>query len=69
MSQRKSKPAYMSDVTFAELIESIKQALEYERGAREGYRVTRVAIPRPSQPMSEIVKQPSVLLESEEAEK
>lgn len=53
MSQRKSKPAYMSDETFAELIESIKQALEYERGPRDGYRVKRVAIPRPSQPMSE----------------
>lgn len=69
MSQRKSKPAYMSDETFAELIESIKQALEYERGAREGYRVTRVAIPCPSQPVSRIEKQPMVLLKSEGAEK
>jgi len=40
----------MSDETFAELKESLEQALAYERGAREGYRVTRVEIPQSSQP-------------------
>ncbi len=68
MSKRKHKQAYMSDETFAELIESIKQALEYERGAREGYRVTRVAISHPPQPMLETEQHPLALLESAEAE-
>lgn len=56
MSKRQSKQAYMSNETFAELIQSLKQALEYERGEREGYRVTRVAAPRPAQPVSIIEK-------------
>jgi putative transcriptional regulator len=42
----------MSDETFAELVESAEQALDYERGARGGYRVTRVPIPKPPKPMS-----------------
>lgn len=42
----------MSDGAFAELVESAEQALAYERGAREGYGVTRVAVSRPSQPVS-----------------
>jgi len=42
----------MSDETFAELMESSEQALAYERGARGGYRVTRVVVPKPPQPMS-----------------
>lgn len=67
MSKRKHKQAYMSDETFADLIESIKQALEYERGAREGYRVTRVAISHPQQSMLETEQHPLVLLESAEA--
>jgi hypothetical protein len=32
----------MQDKTFAELMESAGQALAYESGAREGYRVMRV---------------------------
>lgn len=40
-----SKNSYMRDNTFAELIESAKQALAYESGARVDYRVTQVEIP------------------------
>jgi hypothetical protein len=32
----------MCDGTFAELMEAAEQALTYERGARDGYRVTQV---------------------------
>lgn len=39
---RKSKKDYMRDGTFAELMEAAEQALAYERGARDGYRVTQV---------------------------
>jgi hypothetical protein len=39
---RKTKKDYMQDETFAELIESAGQALAYERGARDGYRVVQV---------------------------
>ena len=49
---KKTKKEFMGDETFAELMESAEQALSYERGAREGYRVTQVAIPKPPQPMS-----------------
>jgi len=51
MAKKKSKE-YMSDETFAELMESAEQALAYERGARGGFRVTRIGLPRPPQPMS-----------------
>ena len=40
----------MVDETFAELMKSLEQALDYERGAREGYRVTRVEVPYHQQP-------------------
>jgi hypothetical protein len=43
----KTKKAYVSGEAFAELVESARQALAYERGARAGYRVTRVAVSRP----------------------
>jgi putative transcriptional regulator len=49
---KKTKKEYVSDEAFAELMESAGQALEYERGARDGYRVTRVAVPKAPQPMS-----------------
>lgn len=49
---KKTKKEYMSDETFAELMESAEQVLAYERGAREGYRVTQVTVPKPPQPMS-----------------
>src|ERR1051325_4503976 len=49
---KRTKKAYMSDETFAALMESAEQALAYERGEREGYRITRVVFPRPPQPMS-----------------
>lgn len=45
----RTKKAHMSDEVFAELKESLEQALAYERGAREGYRVTRIAVSRPQQ--------------------
>ena len=49
---RKSKKEFVSDETFAELIESAEQALAYERGVRKGYRVTQVVVPMPPDPMS-----------------
>jgi putative transcriptional regulator len=49
---KKTDKEYVSEETFAELMESAGQALDYEHGAREGYRVTQVAIPKPPQPMS-----------------
>lgn len=52
MVKKKTKKEYMRDETFAELMESAEQALAYERGARAGYRVTQVAVPKPPQPMS-----------------
>lgn len=45
MTRRKTKKAYISDETFAELIESLKQVLAYERGVCAGYRVTRLKVP------------------------
>ncbi len=39
---RKSKKDYMRDGTFTELMEAAEQAFAYERGARDGYRVTQV---------------------------
>jgi DNA-binding transcriptional regulator YiaG len=54
MAKRKIKKAYMSAETFAQLMESGRQALEYERGARAGYHVKRVAVPSPPQPMSSV---------------
>ena len=38
---KRTKEDQMPDGTFAELKESAEQALAYERGAREGYRVTQ----------------------------
>ena len=49
---KKTKKEYVSDETFAELMESAEQALAYERGEHKGYRVTQVAVPKPPQPMS-----------------
>jgi hypothetical protein len=49
---KKGKREYMTDRAFAELVKSAEQALAYERGAREDYRVTRVAFSRFSQPIS-----------------
>jgi len=39
---RGSKKSYMQDEAFSELMEAAGQALAYERGARDGYRVVRV---------------------------
>jgi hypothetical protein len=50
--RRKKVKKHMSDKAFAELMESAEQALAYERGAREGFRVTRVVAPRPPRPGS-----------------
>lgn len=41
---KRTKNSYMRDETFAELMESARQALAYESGARENYRVTQVEI-------------------------
>lgn len=49
----KGQQEYMSAGRFSELMASAGQALAYERGAREGYRVTRVAVPVTSQPVSD----------------
>jgi hypothetical protein len=49
MNRRKPKTTYVSVETFAQIRESLEQALAYERGEREGYRVTRVEIPEQSQ--------------------
>jgi hypothetical protein len=49
---KRSKKTYVREETFAELIQSAEQAFAYERGAREGYRVTQVAGSTPSQPIS-----------------
>jgi hypothetical protein len=38
----RTRKDYMQDGTFAELMEAAEQALTYERGAREGYRVVLV---------------------------
>ena len=46
MAGRKSK-TYMTDEEFAELMESAKQAGEFERGIRTDCRVTIVAAPPP----------------------
>lgn len=39
---RRTKKNYIQDETFAELMEAAEQALAYERGARDGYRVTQM---------------------------
>jgi putative transcriptional regulator len=49
---KKTKKEYVSDETFAEMMESAEQALAYERGEDKGYRVTQVVVPKPPQPMS-----------------
>lgn len=49
---KKAKEEYISDETFSELMEAAEHALAYERGAREGYRVTRVAGSKRSRPVS-----------------
>ena len=41
---RRTEKNYMRDWTFAELMEAAEQAFAYERGAREGYRVTQMAV-------------------------
>lgn len=52
MVRKKTKKKYMSDETFAKLMESAEQALAYERGARKGYRVTRIAAPQAPEPLT-----------------
>jgi len=39
---RRTKKNYLQEGTFAELMEAAEQALAYERGARDGYRVTQM---------------------------
>lgn len=47
---------YMSDETFAELEESLEQAVAYTRGEREGFRVTRLPAPPPDRSRHQIVQ-------------
>lgn len=55
MSAKMQKVAeHMSDETFAELEESLKQAAAYAQGAREGFRVTRLPAPPPSRSRTQI---------------
>lgn len=49
---KKRKKEYMSNESFAELVKAAEQALAYERGAREGYRITCVSVSGSSQPVS-----------------
>jgi hypothetical protein len=49
---KKSKREHTSNETFAELVEAAEQSLAYEHGAREGYRVTRVAVSSSRQQVS-----------------
>ncbi len=42
---RRTKKDYMRYGTFAELMKAAEQALAYERGARDGYKVAQVESP------------------------
>jgi len=48
---KKEKP-YMSDDAFAELELSLKQAVAYEKGEREGFRVNKKPVPPSPKPRS-----------------
>jgi hypothetical protein len=54
---RRTKKNYIQDGTFAELMEAAEQALAYERGARDDYRVTQMKSTKSPQkaPASEAV--------------
>lgn len=45
---------YMSDETFAELEESLRQAAAYAQGERQGFRVTRLPAPPPDRSKTQI---------------
>ena len=45
MKEKKQKGRWMSKAAFAELMESLEQALRYESGERQGLRVTVIAAP------------------------
>lgn len=49
---RRTKKNYMQDRAFSELMEAAGQALAYERGARDGYRVVRVESAKSPQQVS-----------------
>jgi len=57
-----SKNSYMRDETFTELMDSARQALAYESGARENYRITRVEIPASTKTISasKVISQGSI---------
>jgi len=59
---KRPKNSYIRDETFAELMESARQALAYESGAREDYRVTRVEIPASTKTISasKVISQGSI---------
>ena len=44
-TKKSKKQKHLSDDNFVALEESLNQALEYEKGARTGYRVTRRELP------------------------
>lgn len=45
---------YMSDETFAELEESLKQAVAFTEGRTEGFRITRLPAPPPHRSKTQI---------------
>jgi len=57
-----SKNSYMRDEAFAELVDSARQALAYESGEHENYRVTRVEIPASTKTISarKVISQGSI---------
>jgi predicted RNase H-like HicB family nuclease len=48
---KRFKKDYMSAETFSALMEAAQQALAYERGARDGYHMTQMAISKTSLPV------------------
>ena len=54
--QREKAKQHMSDETFAELEESLKQAVAFTEGQREGFRVTKLPAPPPHRSRNQIVR-------------
>jgi len=52
LKAKAGKKNYMSDEAFGELRGALEDALAYERGERRDLKVTRVAVPRPPEPIS-----------------
>ena len=52
MQRRRTGKQYMNDAGFAQLQESLNDALQHARGERADLRVTRVPLPAPPRPIS-----------------